>query len=217
MRTRVGLVVGAALALVAIGVVVTLSHRAVRDAGSDHVSPEMFAATIGRDRRRLCQVSPYLPPSAATAQIVIGTYGRPVPDLTLRFTDPAGRVVSSGHLAAGARQGPVSIPISPAGRPGSATKLCLTVGGHSKVVIGGMGIPVDPSDETVGGVVQHGRISVVYNRAGEESWWSILGEIDTRFGLGKATFFGDWTLPACVLLLLGTWAITVRLLLRESR
>ncbi|HEX3875263.1 MAG TPA: hypothetical protein VHW26_14010, partial [Solirubrobacteraceae bacterium] len=81
----------------------------------------------------------------------------------------------------------------------------------------GMGIPVDPSDETVGGVVQHGRISVVYNRAGEESWWSILGEIDTRFGLGKATFFGDWTLPACVLLLLGTWAITVRLLLRESR
>ena len=36
-----------------------------------------------------------------------------------------------------------------------------------------------------------------------------------RFGLGKASFFGDWTLPAVALLLLGVWVGTVRLLLRE--
>jgi hypothetical protein len=36
-----------------------------------------------------------------------------------------------------------------------------------------------------------------------------------RFGLGKASFFGDWTLPVAALLLLGVWVATVRLLARE--
>jgi hypothetical protein len=210
---RVRAVLAAALAVVAVGLVITLSHRAPRDAGSDHIIPAQFAATLAKGGV-LCQVNPYLPPTAASAQILVGTYGLPVPALSLRFTNDAGAVVSSGRLAAGAHEGSVSIPISKAvGDPGSAAKLCLRVGGHSKVVIGGLGIPPDPTDETVDGVAQPGRISVIYYRAGAESWWSLLRTLDTRFGLGKASFFGDWTLPVCIVLLLAAWAIAIRLLL----
>jgi hypothetical protein len=216
LRARVGLVVAAALALLAAGLVVTLSHRAVRDAGSDQIAPAIFAATLVRGGE-LCQDSPYLPPAAATAELVVGTYGRRVPSLDLTFTNPAGATVASGHLAPGARQGVVAIPLSRSTDPGSATRLCLVVGGHSKVVIGGLGVPPSATDEVVNGRPQAGRISVVYDRAGEESWWSLLGVIDERFGLGKAGFFGDWTLPACVVLLAAAWALAIGLLVRDAR
>ncbi|HEY5198071.1 MAG TPA: hypothetical protein VIJ51_13705 [Solirubrobacteraceae bacterium] len=209
---RVRAVVAGALAVVVAGLVITLSHRAPRDAGSDHIVPAMFSATLPKGGE-LCQANPYLPPEAATAQILVGTYGRPVPALGLRFLDPTGAVVSSGRLPAGAPEGTVSIPISRATDPGRAAKLCLTVAGHSKVVVGGLGIPLDPTAEFVNGTQQNGRISVVYYRAGEESWWSLLGVLDQRFGLGKAGFFGDWTLPACFVLLLACWALVVRLLI----
>ncbi len=209
---RVGAVVAGALALVAVGLVVTLSHRAPRAAGTDHIVPAMFAATLPSGGE-VCQINPYLPPDAARAEILIGTYGRPVPALALRFTDPAGAVVSSGQLAAGGREGTVSIPITRATDPGRATRVCLGVGGRSKVVVGGLGIPPDPTDEVVNGTPQAGRISLVYYRAGRESWWSVVGVIDRRFGLGKAGLFGDWALPACVLLLVGVWVAVVRLLI----
>ncbi len=213
---RVGAVVAGALALVAVGLGITLSHRAPRDAGSNHVAPATFAATMASGGE-LCQLNPYLPPEAASAQIVIGTYGPPVPALGLRFTDLAGTVVSAGHLAAGARQGPVSIPIGQARDPASATRVCLDVGDRAKVAIGGQGVPPDPTDEVVNGRPQAGRISIVYYRAGEESWWSLFGVIDRRFGLGKAGFFGDGTLPACILLLAVSWAVVVRLLVAGGR
>jgi hypothetical protein len=64
---------------------------------------------------------------------------------------------------------------------------------------------------------QGGRISIRYARAGEQSWWEMLGALDRRFGLGKASFFGDWTLLAAALALLGMWIATVRLLARELK
>jgi hypothetical protein len=210
-------VIAGALAVVVAALAVTLSHRAPRDAGSDHIVPAMFAASLPT-AGEVCQDNPYLPPGAATAQILVGTYGKTVPALDLRFLDPAGAVVSSGRLPAGAQpSGTISIPISPAANPVSAVKVCLIVAGHAKIVIAGLGIPPDPTDEYVNGVEQAGRISLVYYRAGDESWWSLLGVLDQRFGLGKADFFGDWTLPACFVLLLACWVLVVRLLIRDGR
>ncbi len=55
----------------------------------------------------------------------------------------------------------------------------------------------------------------MYLRPGRESWWQLLGTLDQRFGLGKASFFGDWTLPVMALLLLGIWIAAARLLAKE--
>jgi hypothetical protein len=67
----------------------------------------------------------------------------------------------------------------------------------------------------VDGSQQPGRISLLYLRAGSETWWQLLPTLARRFGLGKASFFGAWTLPLAALLLLGVWVSAVRLLLRE--
>jgi hypothetical protein len=74
-----------------------------------------------------------------------------------------------------------------------------------------------PGTESVNGRRVAGAISLVYLRHGSESWWELLPTLTTRFGLGKASVFGDWTLPVLALLLLGVWVVTLRLLVRELR
>jgi hypothetical protein len=89
------------------------------------------------------------------------------------------------------------------------------VGGSSNVAIGGQAGP--GGTERVDGKPEPGNISLLYFRPGSESWWQLLPTLVTRFGLGKASFFGGWTLPVLALLLLALWVGTVRLLIRELR
>ena len=44
---------------------------------------------------------------------------------------------------------------------------------------------------------------------------AVLPTLSRRFGLGKASFFGDWTLPVVALILVGLWVAVARLLVRE--
>jgi hypothetical protein len=124
-------------------------------------------------------------------------------------------IAAAGELAAGAHQGDVTIPLARGSDISRADRACLRVGGSSKLLIGGErglgGI------ERVDGKRQPGAVSLIYLRPGSESWWELLPTLKTRFGLGKASFFGDWTLPVIALLLLGVWIATVRLLLGELR
>jgi hypothetical protein len=211
---RLRLVLGVALLAVAGALVLDMSGRAPRQAGSDHIGPAVFAATLPTGGV-VCQPAPFLPGDAAQAQLLIGTYGRPAPALRLSFLDATGAEVASGGLPAGARQGTVVIPFSRVRGAPEAASVCLRVGGSHKVVLGGEGGPVNPTSEVVDKMPQPGRISLIYLRHGRESWWQLLGVLSQRFGLGKASFFGDWTLAFCALLLLGVWVGTIRLLLRE--
>jgi hypothetical protein len=211
---RLQVVLAAALLAVVVVLVIDMSGRAPRTSGSDHTSPVVFAATVP-GRGLLCQPDAYLPPDTASAKLLLGTYGRPSPELELSFYDSAGTVVASGRRPAGGPQGEVTIPLSRAHR--EAERVCLRVGGSHVVAVAGEGGPLDSLDETVNGVLRGGRISLVYFRPGKESWWDLLPTLSRRFGLGKAPFFGDWTMPAMALLLLGVWLGTMRLLLRELR
>jgi hypothetical protein len=208
----------AVLAVVGV-LVLDMSRSAPRGAGSDHVSIAVFAATVPGGGT-VCQPIAPLPGDAAAAQVLIGTYGRPVPALDLHFTGTGGTTVATGTLAAGAREGTVTIPIhrlATASAAREAGAFCLSVGGHSTVVLGGEGGPVGASSEYVNGTQQPGRVGLLYARAGSESWWQLLPVLDERFGLGKASVFGDWTFPAIALLLVGVWALVLRLLLYELR
>jgi hypothetical protein len=205
---------GVALLLVAGVIALDMSGRAPRTAGSDHVAPSVFSATVPGGGL-LCQSVPGVPGDAASAQLLIGTYGHPVPRMQLRFVDSAGADVAVGRLPAGAREGPVSIPLRRQLGSRPATHMCLRVGGTSTVVLGGEGGPLGSSSELVNGHPQPGRISLIYVRHGDESWWQLLPTLDRRFGLGKASFFGEWTLPVLALLLLCVWGATARLLTRE--
>ncbi len=212
MRVR-RLVLGVALLLAAGALVLDMSGRAPRIAGTDHISPAAFSATLVHGGT-LCQPAMVLPGDAQRIEVLIGTYGVPVPAIAADFIASDGATVAAGRLARGAREGYIQIPLH---YPHGATaegSLCLHVGGTHKVVLGG-----EPSAgavaELVDGKPQPGRIDVVYLRPGRESWWQLLGVLDERFGLGKAPLFGDWTLPVMALLLLGVWIATVRLLAKE--
>jgi hypothetical protein len=213
---RLRLVVALATVLVAVAVVAVLSRHVVLNAGSDHIVPASFVATVPRNAE-LCQLNPYLPAGARSAQIVVATNGRPVPAFALRFLTAAGAVVASGSRPAGAGEGPVSIPIVSGPDAANASRLCLRVRGPAPVLVAGRGLPPDQTDEIVNGRPQLGRISVVYRYGGgPKAWWSQLSAIDHRFGLGKASVFGDSALPPCALLLLAAWALALRLLLRAE-
>ncbi len=210
----VRLALGIALALVAGALALDMSGRAPRLAGTDHVNPQAFSAGLAHGGV-LCQPGMTLPGDAQRVTLLIGTYGRAVPALAATFARADGAAVTAGGLAAGAREGYVTIPLRyPHGATATGT-LCLRVAGREKVVLGGEPFTAGPLSERVDGTPQAGRIDLVYLRPGRESWWQLLGALDRRFGLGKASLFGDWTLPAMALALLGVWIATVRLLARE--
>jgi hypothetical protein len=213
---RVRVVLALALLAVAGALVLDMSGRAPRTAGSDHVSTPIFAASVPGGGAVCQPVSP-LPQDAARAQLLIGTYGRPVPELSIRFLTAGGEAVATGILPAGAHEGTVTIPLTHTRTAAPSTSVCLRVGGASTSVIGGEGIPLSASSELIDGRQRPGRIGLLYFRRGEESWWQLLPTLGTRFGLGKAPFFGGWTLPLVALMLLGVWAATVGLLSRELR
>ena len=208
------LALGLAALLVLAVLLLEMSGSAPRSAGSDHNNPAVFAATVPGGGTP-CQPIVPLPQDGARAQLLIGTYGQPVPPLQLSFAGD-GATVAAGSRAAGGREGTVTIPIQRVSS-GVASSFCLHVGGHSSVVLGGEGGPIGASSEVVDGKAQGGRMSLLYLRAGSESWWQLLPSLDHRFGLGKASVFGDWTLPVFALMLLGVWIAALRLLLRTLR
>lgn len=222
MTAAARLALGLAALLVAGVLVLELSGSAPRSAGSDHNNPAVFAATVPGGGT-VCQPIVPLPEDVARAQLLIGTYGHPVPALQLTFSGAAG-VVASGTRPAGGSEGTIVIPVHRVSGTGAGTgsgsvasSFCLHVGGRSTVALGGEGGPIGASSELVNGVAQGGRVSLLYLRAGSESWWALLPSLDHRFGLGKASFFGDWTLPVLALMLLGVWVAALRLLLRTLR
>jgi len=209
-----GAVIGVFFLLIAGALALDMSGRAPRIAGTDHLNQVAFVAVVPGGQA-LCQSQMILPEDAARVQMLIGTYGPPAPALAVSFLEGSGHVLTSGRLAAGARQGEVTVPLAyPHGATTSGT-LCVRVDGLRKVALAGDISTPGPASEQIEGKPQPGRIAITYLRPGRESWWQLLPTLSRRFGLGKASFFDDWTLAAAALVLLCLWIVVGRLLLRE--
>jgi hypothetical protein len=137
MRVRIAL----ALALVAIatGLVIDMSGAAPRLAGGNDThwpAPDFSDAVPGGGS--VCEAGTALPADAARMVMTIGSYGRPLPRISVTFT-PTGstRTLRLGGLAAGGVQGAeVSVPLRHPHGPSAAGTLCLRVGGHHPLVFG---------------------------------------------------------------------------------
>ncbi len=215
-RLAVGVLLAVGVVLVAALFIREMSGSAPRTAGSDLIRPDTFSVILPAGGT-LCQPVGPLPSDAAQASVLIGTYARPMPAVSLRFLTGSRQLGAYGQLAAGARaeQGYVMVPLRRIrGAPPIATA-CLHVGGTAHYAIGGETGPVNPTSAVVDGKPQSGNISIFYYRHGSESWWQLLSTLDQRFAFGKATFFGAWTLPVMALLVVLVWVGAVRLLWRE--
>lgn len=212
MRTRLAL--GVALALVVGEFLLLMSGSASRISGTDHINPVGFYGTI-QGGQELCQPTMELPKDAGGVRLLAATYGHPLPALSVRFIGPHG-TLTSGRRAAGAPEGPITVALRHPHGPSVAGTLCVGVGPSPyPTVLGGDQFAPGPESEQIAGKPQGGRIAVIWLRPGSESWWQLLPTLSRRFGLGKASFFGTWTLLALALLLLGVWIGALRLLVRE--
>jgi len=213
---RVRLVLAAGLALVLGTLVLDMSGSAPRMAGFDHINQVRFLSPINPGGE-LCQPFMEFPGEAASMRMLVGSYGKPLPELTARLTGAGGAPLAVGRLAAGAHEGEISITMSKRVSGTAKGTLCIHAGPGSKIVLAGDTLPAGPVSIRVNGVPAEGRIAVAYFRPGSESWWQLLPTLSRRFGYGKASFLGVWTLAFAALLLAGVWVATVRLLLREAR
>lgn len=205
----------AALLLVVGTLVVELSGRARRIASTNHVNPVEFSAPMPKGGT-VCQPGVSLPSDAAGFRVLIGTYGRPTPAASTTFTTAAGRLVTGGYLPAGKPQGYITLPLRhPHGASTSGT-LCIRFATQEQLAIGGEPFNLGPAAVQVDGKPVAGILDLVFLRPGKESWWQMLSTLDFRFGLGKSSVFGDWTLPFVAIVLAGAWLLAFRLLIRES-
>jgi hypothetical protein len=216
MRVRVA--IGLAVLATAVGLVIDMSGSTRRTAGDDGMTRVGFFDTVPAGGQ-LCQASMVLPDDAASINVLIGTFGYPVPPIAVAFKNQAGRTVATGSLRAGVRVNPFgnSIPLRYPHGASVAGTLCLHPGGRHTIAFAGESLPNPQALATVNGTPQPGRVSVTYWRRGRESWWQLLGTLDQRFGLGKSTIFGDWTLPLLALAVLALWIAAVRFMVRELR
>jgi hypothetical protein len=208
---RAVIVVG--VLLVVATLVLDMSGSAPRLAGSDRVRTEVFSI-VAPGGSTVCQAVGPLPSDTGTARILVGTYYRPLPPLVLRFLDRSGGAVARGEVTGG-RQGNVSFPLRQLGRSSTVGRVCLHVGGRFQVALAGTPLPPGQFGATVDRKPVPGQLSIYYLRRGSASWWQFLPVVDARFALGKASFFGSWTLPFVAVVVLLVWIAAVALLWRE--
>jgi hypothetical protein len=212
---RVRVVLGVALALVGVALVVTLSQRGQRLAGTSFVAQRTFPVVIP-PHARACQRSTFLADDSATAQLLVGTYGRPRPTLSVVFADPDGVVVARGRVPGSLLEGIVDVPLERVvDGDHLATTVCVRNEGSNRAALAGE-IASPDAAAAVDGRPTAGIAGFRYLRAASESWWSLAPLIAQRFGWGKASLVGTWTLPLLALVVAGLWFASIRLLLRED-
>ena len=191
-------VLAGGLLLLFAAVVFLLAQSEPRQAGSNYV-PEVAEVVKHSGSWRRCQDDETVPKDAAKLRLLIGTYGRPVPDLRVVVRRPGRGQVTTGSFPAGADEGHVEIPVRPVDATQAGVRVCVSVSGPGRTVLYGAGA----------------GLRFEWLRAGSESWFSLLPTIAHRFSLGKANPFGPWLLAVLALALLVAWVATVRLVLRE--
>ena len=187
-----------ALALV-VGVVLSLSTPGRALLGTNGLQEQQFVRIVG-PHGKACQAGETVPANAGRVRLRIGTYGPPGPDLTLRFL-LHGRLVTSGTLPAGWVQGDTEVPIRPIARTSPGDRLCIENGGSGRLALAGNG----------------GVARTDYLADQRQSWWARFGMLRDRFSQGKSTWYGGWSLPVALLLILASAVLTAVIAVRRVR
>jgi hypothetical protein len=196
MSVRAVLAAGFALLLAAL--ILTLSHAEPRQAGTNHV-PEIEEVAKRRGAWEHCQSGEIVPRDAANLRLLVGTYGRPTPELRVAARRRGGEVVTTGRLPAGGSEGHIQIPVRRVDRTQGGTRVCVSVASRGRTVLYGAA----------------GRLRLDWYREGSESWFELLPAVAHRFGLARANPIGSFLLPVAGVILLLGWVATARLIVRE--
>lgn len=211
--TRVRVVVAATVAIVALGLVAVLSESKPRLAQTNNVPPQRVVAELGPGQQ-VCQGLETVP--SGVARLVLRTPPRLEGEFPVAAQVRGGRDVSLADSVGEARAGRLVVDVGSPPRSTIDAEICLTNEGRERLSLSGFPIRGEQAAR-VDGAPGRGRLAMDYLRPGRESWWELAGTVAHRFGIGKAAFFGDWTLWAALALMAGAWVAALRLVLRHGR
>jgi hypothetical protein len=177
---RIALAVG--LALIAIAVVVVLSHSpTVLVAGNGIETSTRLASVPGGGSG--CQTGETLP--AGTSAISISLETSAGPRVAVEVVS-RGRIVAHGEGPNGWLADAVTIPIRPLDRTVHDATVCFAFNGaNERVWFLGTPTPAKRAVTSAGRPLR-GRMAIEYLRTGSSSWWSLALQIARRMGLGRA-------------------------------
>lgn len=198
MAVRAVLVAGFVLLLVALGV--TIASSAPRDAGSNFVPQDAEVAQL-RGHAERCQDAEFVPEDAGALRLLVGTYGRPAPEIRVTARTADGTLVTAGRRPPGGPEGKVDIPVRETSAAHAGTSVCVSVAGPGRTVLYGSGE----------------ALRLEWLRPGSESWLDLIPTVAHRFGLAKWSPLGAWLIALAALLVVAAWCAAARLLLRELR
>jgi hypothetical protein len=193
-------VVATGLALLAGLALVLMLGQAERRSGSNYV-PEQGPVTELRGAAERCQDGELVPGDTGALKLLVGTYGRPTPEITVTVTGTSSEhaFISTGRLRAGEHEGHVVIPVGTIDKTVSGARVCIRTGPGGRTVLYGRG----------------DKLRLAWLRPGSESRLAMLSTVAHRFGLAKLNPFGPWLLAVAALVLAAAWFAALRLVLRE--
>ncbi|HSZ05749.1 MAG TPA: hypothetical protein VK778_11230 [Solirubrobacteraceae bacterium] len=208
LRVRIALALGLGITVVAVAVVLSSSPPALLATNS--VAESTGLSETGTRPFRICQGDERLPRGTDSIQASLEAYTGPRLTLTAYA---AGRVVTSGELAAGWSGRAVPISVGTVRRTLSPVTVCLTatlvdeplqvVGSATSAARAARGTLAQP----IGG-----RIRLVYLGAGRASWLARARSVARNMEFGRA-WSGAWIAPVLVLLMLVAASVASALVL----
>jgi hypothetical protein len=212
MRVRVAIVLG--LVLVIGLLVVTLSQSKQRLSSSNAQVVVSGADVPIPGRSQACQPEGIAGDTSAL-RVFVGTEARLAGPLgvSIRRGD---RTISRGSFGFVTNGAPARAELTPPIRTETTpVEVCFRNRGRAEIRLAGDRTPLRGGANPAGFIFDD-EPRVDYLRSGSESWWDIAGLVSDRFGRGKTTFFGSWTMWAVFALVGVTWAIGIALLLRRE-
>jgi hypothetical protein len=205
--------VGLGAVVVILGAV--LLQKDQRRSGTNFAPFGSFVAVLGAGQSA-CQEAELLPADTSAVRATIGSYGRPGPRLQISFDGPGGRLLSSGSLSAGWRQGVVQIPIRHVSTDTADVRVCLHDLGPGSITIAGA-VPDPGYEMQIATHTVEGRLRYDYMRPGRESWLELLPTIVHHSTFAKAGFLRRWAWLAALMLMLVAVGLAARTVAGSER
>ncbi len=211
--TRAAVTLASGLALVAVGLVVTLAG-----------SPAVVARTNGTPANEpireigggvgACQSGEALPAGVSAIRLTLVANAGPRVTVTALS---GSRVLVRGVANSGWTASAVTAPVKPLSRTVAGARVCFRLGAApEKVQVGGSRTGAAVAAHYLAGGALPGRFTVEYLRSGSNSWWSRLGVVARHMGLGRSPS-GGWIALLVALLMVATLAVGSWLAVGELR
>jgi Predicted membrane protein (DUF2142) len=214
---RIGLVLSAALLVLAVAICVILARSPLQIVGTNATPADGTIAQVGADAPTrttsisACQRGQLIP--AGTTAIELSLSSDVGPRLDLQAFSGA-RLLTSGVRPAGWGGVAVVVPVKRVAAAHAGVTVCFRLGpGQGLVKLHGRAASGSAS-ATSGGQPIGGALRVDYLRPAGGSWWSRIGSVTHRIGLGRA-WGGAWIAYFVVLLAAAIAALMSWLVLHE--